>query len=242
MENSGDMRPAATSGDLAVSRDPPGRTATPRPATKTRIVLGSLAGLLLVAGALYYFADRETGAEVASQDQASERSQIATAPPPAEGTAPSPQIMSPDGALSPRSPPSAGVQPPPSSPEGSATPSAPAASPGEALTPRAVTTSRIPRPEGQSPVAANESPASQGTVPGNPSLMTDRPTALPGEEIMVVQRPRVNIRSEPGRNGRVIGTAAKGSEVKVIGRSGNWIEVETGAGRGWISGSLLGAR
>jgi uncharacterized protein YgiM (DUF1202 family) len=71
--------------------------------------------------------------------------------------------------------------------------------------------------------------------------MTDRPTALPGAEILVVQRPRVNIRSEPGRNGRVIGTAAKGSEVKVVGRSGNWIEVETGSGRGWISGSLLGA-
>jgi len=241
MENSGHMRDAATSGDLAVSRDPPGRTATPRRATITRIMLGSIAGLLLVAAALYYFADRETGAEVASQDHASERSQIATAPQ-AEGIAPSPQITSPDGALSPRSPPSAAVQPLPSSPQGSATPPAPPTLPGEALTPRAVTTSRIPRPEGQPPVAANESPASQGTVPGNPSLMTDRPTALPGEEILVVQRPRVNVRSEPGRKGRVIGTAAKGSEVKVVGRSGNWIEVETGAGRGWISGSLLGAR
>src|SRR5688572_7701997 len=141
MVNNGDMRPAATGGD------PPGRTATPRRATIPRIMLGSLAGLLLVAAALYYFADRETGAELASQDQSSERSQTATAPRPAE-TAPSPQITSSDDALSPRSPPSAAVQPPPSSPQGSATPSAPAASPGEALTPRAVTTSRIPRPEG----------------------------------------------------------------------------------------------
>jgi hypothetical protein len=38
----------------------------------------------------------------------------------------------------------------------------------------------------------------------------------------------------------VIGTAAKGSEVKVIARSRNWIEVETDAGKGWISGNLLG--
>src|SRR5688572_20654992 len=209
MKNSGDMRSSATSGDLAVSRDQLGRTAAPQRATKTRIVLGSLAGLLLVAAALYYFADRETGAVLASQDKASERSQTETAPRPAE-TAPSSQITSSDDALSPRSPPSAAAQPAPSAPQESATPSAPSASPEEALIPRAVTTSRIPRAEGESAVAANEGPASQGTVPGNPSLMTDRPTALPGAEILVVQRPRVNIRSEPGRNGRVIGTAAKG--------------------------------
>ena len=71
--------------------------------------------------------------------------------------------------------------------------------------------------------------------------MSNRPTALPGnEEVLFVQRARANIRSEPGRNGRVIGTAARGSQVRVIGRAKNWVEVETDAGKGWIGSSLLG--
>jgi len=70
--------------------------------------------------------------------------------------------------------------------------------------------------------------------------MSNRATALPGaEETLVVQRPRVNIRSEP-RTGRVIATATKGSQFKVVGRAGNWVEVETDTGKGWISRSLLG--
>jgi uncharacterized protein YgiM (DUF1202 family) len=70
--------------------------------------------------------------------------------------------------------------------------------------------------------------------------MSNRATALPANEVLFVQRSRVNIRSEPGRNGRVVGTATKGSQVKVVGRSGKWVEVETDAAKGWISGSLLG--
>ena len=64
---------------------------------------------------------------------------------------------------------------------------------------------------------------------------------MPGDEqALFVQARRANIRSEPGRGGRVIGTATKGSKVKVVSRSGKWVEVETDAGEGWINGNLLG--
>ena len=77
--------------------------------------------------------------------------------------------------------------------------------------------------------------------------MRDRLTALPDQsaaaprqnEILVVKRGPANIRSAPGKSGRVIGTAAKDAQLKEIGRSGSWVEVETEAGRGWIGAGLL---
>src|ERR1700752_671546 len=40
---------------------------TPRGASRTGLVLGGLAGLLIVAGAIYYFADQRAGTEVATE-------------------------------------------------------------------------------------------------------------------------------------------------------------------------------
>jgi uncharacterized protein YgiM (DUF1202 family) len=49
-----------------------------------------------------------------------------------------------------------------------------------------------------------------------------------------------NIRSKPGKGGRVVGTVAKDSSVKELSRSGKWVEVETDSGTGWIAAALLG--
>jgi uncharacterized protein YgiM (DUF1202 family) len=70
--------------------------------------------------------------------------------------------------------------------------------------------------------------------------MNDHPTALPKDEVMFVQRPRVHVRSTPGRSGRILATVARGAEVKVVGHSGNWVQVESQAGNGWIANGLLG--
>jgi uncharacterized protein YgiM (DUF1202 family) len=69
--------------------------------------------------------------------------------------------------------------------------------------------------------------------------MSDQPTSLP-TEITYVQKPGVNIRSEPSATGRKVGTASKGRQFKVIGRAGNWVQVEDDTSTGWIGGRLLG--
>ena len=56
---------------------------------------------------------------------------------------------------------------------------------------------------------------------------------------MFVQKPRVNIRSEPSRRGRVVGSTTMGQQFKVVGRSGSWVQVEGDGGKGWVGGRLL---
>ncbi len=78
--------------------------------------------------------------------------------------------------------------------------------------------------------------------------MRDQPAALPdqaaatpkNETMLVVMRGPANIRTTPGKSGRVIGTAAKNATVKELSRSGSWVEVETESGTGWIAAALLG--
>ena len=57
---------------------------------------------------------------------------------------------------------------------------------------------------------------------------------------MFVQKPSVKIRSEPGRRGRVVGSASKGQQFKVVGRAGSWVQVEGDGRKGWIGGRMLG--
>jgi uncharacterized protein YgiM (DUF1202 family) len=79
--------------------------------------------------------------------------------------------------------------------------------------------------------------------------MRDQPAALPDqqaaapkqEKVLIVMRGPANIRSEPGRKGRVIGSAPKNATVKELDRSGKWVQVETEAGTGWINAALLGS-
>lgn len=115
------------------------------------------------------------------------------------------------------------------------------------LTPRTVTTSRIVKSddpsrvteENKSPVTAHDRPPNHADVSNTPAI-TDRATALPShDEVLMVKRSRANIRATPSRTGPIVGTAAKGSKVTVLNRSGNWIEVDAGDVKGWISSGLL---
>ena len=72
--------------------------------------------------------------------------------------------------------------------------------------------------------------------------MSQEPAALPGNEELYVQARQANIRASASLRARVVGRAAKGDKLKVIGSAGKWVEVETQGRRGWISGKLLGTR
>ena len=78
-------------------------------------------------------------------------------------------------------------------------------------------------------------------APAPPTSMQQQPASLPKEGMVFVQKPGVRIRSEPNRRGRVIGSATKGDQFKVVGRSGSWVQVEGDAGSGWIGSRMLGS-
>jgi uncharacterized protein YgiM (DUF1202 family) len=73
------------------------------------------------------------------------------------------------------------------------------------------------------------------------AALPDQTAAAPARQNMLtVMRGPANIRSAPGKNGRVIGTVAKDTTVKELDRSGKWVQVETESGTGWIAAALLG--
>jgi hypothetical protein len=192
---------------------------SPISARVARNTVVGVAGLLVAAAALVYLA----GPKIAPTD-----SSATTEGPTVTTSAPA----GPPANLPPASSDSqAATQMPASDFHQHDTPSAPVEE--AQVVPRAVTTTRIPRVESQSPLESQERSTST-------SSLNDRAAALPSEDILFVQRARVNVRSEPSRKGRVVGTVERGGRVKVIGRSGNWVHVETNTGIGWISGSLLG--
>ena len=106
------------------------------------------------------------------------------------------------------------------------------------------------KPPAQSAEAAPKTQEPSTPAPAAPPpSMRDQPAALPDqaaatppkiETVLVVMRGPANIRSAPGKGGRVIGSAAKNTTVKELSRSGKWVEVETESGTGWIAASLLG--
>ena len=235
MEDS-DTHPPATSGELPADRAPRA-TAAERTTTSTRIVLGSIVGLLLIATILYYFVGRDAAIDFASRNQTSEGLQVTTVPRPLDGVGSPQQTATASVPDQPGS--SEGVLARPPSVQQRSTQAAPPVE-ESILAPRSVTTSRILQSDDRSPLTGNERPENRAAAPST-SPMTSRASALPNDEVLVVQRSRANIRTEPSRKGRVIGTAAKGTQVKVISRSRNWIEVEVGGAKGWITGSLLGS-
>jgi uncharacterized protein YraI len=67
-------------------------------------------------------------------------------------------------------------------------------------------------------------------------------TVAPWEnQIFLLQRPGVKIRSTPSANGPVLGTAPKGTRFSAISREGDWIQVENGHFKGWINSQFLAA-
>ena len=105
-----------------------------------------------------------------------------------------------------------------------------------------------PTPEPSAGVAWPDSPPSI-TAEISPEIAPAAPADNPSQrqtdsesqkqEFVFLQRPGVNIRSEPSTNGRVLGTARKGARLKVTIREGDWMRVESGRLKGWINSQFL---
>jgi hypothetical protein len=114
----------------------------------------------------------------------------------------------------------------------------------------AQTASRTPEPSRDPPaaVAWPDLPLSI-TVETSPEAAPDAPAAnaaphqtvsvSQNRDIVFLQRPGVNIRSTPSTNGPVLGTAPKGTRLKVTNREGDWVQVESGRSSGWINSQFL---
>ncbi len=213
----------------------PDRTATPEKSQRARhggvLLPFGLAALFVLSAAGFFYSTRDAGRETspASGSQQAAR--------PADKNPPSPPAETPVQ-------PSASVQQP-APPARSALPATEAASTPVASAPNSSATSSPP-PTNQSPAAQAQGPTDSAPVetavrpaPAPLTTMSDQPTSLPND-IVFVQKPGVNIRSEPSRAGRIVGSASKGRQFKVIRRAGSWVQVEGDATTGWIGGRLLG--
>ncbi len=260
--------PKTQSGDILPS-DEGTVTRAPR-SNRTGMVLGSIAGLLILGGAVYYFAAHRADTEVATgsgserpaasptvasnprTSDSSEKPPSPTAalqqPTLAEPQSPRPSEPQQSAATTPVPPPATSAPTPAAAPPSTAaaapvTPATTAPDTGANAQP-----SKNEQPAESAAAAPSTAPSSatQADSAARPS-MRDQPAALPDQaaaapksvNMLVVKRGPANIRSAPGKAGRVIGSVAKDSNVKELDRSGNWVQVETEAGTGWISSALL---
>jgi uncharacterized protein YgiM (DUF1202 family) len=227
-------------------------TRTPAERKRGTIGAGLIAAMVLSAAAFIFFiyferSATETTSTPTSVQQAAPTPAQQTAPAPApkpeqkaaDAARPAPAAEKPavqptaaEQAKAPR-PPAATSAPAQPAPTASSTPSPPAPS-----TPAA--NAGLARPPGSQapPGSADSAPVQSAQAPPAASLR-DQPTGLPARETVVVQKPRVNIRSEPTRRSRVVGSARKGEQFKVIRRTGSWVQVEGAGGSGWIGGRVL---
>ncbi|HEY7245201.1 MAG TPA: SH3 domain-containing protein [Xanthobacteraceae bacterium] len=94
-------------------------------------------------------------------------------------------------------------------------------------------------PQVSSQVTSRAAPQVAAAAPAG-NTATRRPVpASPKGGILFSQRPSVNIRSTPAANGSVVGTASKGTRFKVTKREGDWVQVENGRVKGWVSSQFL---
>lgn len=200
---------------------------------KTGIVFGSLLVLLLLAGAFHYFAGDRSGTDAASAPDVNQSSDDA------------PGTIQPLADRAEK--PAASVAPPAST---STQQPAPAPAQAEVLPATMVQTAASntpPKSDGSAAPAASQSAASNSPPVVAPQPMRDQPAALPAqtaaapktEIVLVVKLGPAKIRAEPSKRSRAIGSVAKDTQLKELGRSGTWVEVETESGRGWIGGRLL---
>lgn len=252
--------PAIESGE-AGDRKFEGRSAmiaTDRAGTK-RILLGGVAALLLVAAAAYYFADRREGTDVAMRPSPESPPAVTAPRPPESAQNPAPSV-----APGPSRPPDTATASPSTAPVPSSQPTSPqqsaAAAPSQDATPTpeppaapsataaqnqtTVPPSEQSKQSAEAPKAEETSPpasaSQQPSMRDQPAALPDQPAAAPKNETMlVIMRGPANIRSAPGKAGRIVGTVAKNATVKEVSRSGNWVEVETESGTGWIAATLL---
>ena len=106
--------------------------------------------------------------------------------------------------------------------------------------PPPVTTAQSPQlnpPPGSQAAGPSAASSSQATAAARP--MAGQSAGLPRGEMVAVQGSRVRIRAEPSRRASVVGTVTKGTQLKVIGRTRSWVQVEIEAGKGWIGANQL---
>jgi hypothetical protein len=85
------------------------------------------------------------------------------------------------------------------------------------------------------PPEASSSARREDTAPNETVSATQK------EDIVFLQRPGVHLRSAPSTNGRVVGTAPKGTRFKVTSREGDWVQVESDRFSGWIRSRFVAA-
>ncbi len=211
------------------------RTATPEKSQRARhggvLLPFGLAALFVLSAAGFFYSTRDAGRETpapGSQQAARPADKDRASPPAQTPVQPSASVQQP-------APPARSALPVTEAPSTSPVASAPNSS-----------ATSSPPPTNQSPAAQAQGPADSAPVetvvrptPAPPTTMSDQPTSLPND-IVFVQKPGVNIRSEPSRAGRIVGSAPKGQQFKVIRRAGSWVQVEGDATTGWIGGRLLG--
>ena len=233
------------------------------------VLIICLAAVLTLGALGYFYLNRDTGTETASApatEQAPVRKDVAAAPPAAEPVRPPPappqQAASPAASTAPpaQTPPPAPVvtatpaQTPPPAPVVTATPSTPArlapppgaerpaaqtATPAQTQAPAQPPTPAQVQPPAQAQAPTNSAPAENAT-PRQPDPLRNQPASLPAADVVFVQKPGVNIRAEPRRRARVVGSASKGQQFKVVGRTGSWVHVEGDGRKGWIGSRMVG--
>lgn len=77
------------------------------------------------------------------------------------------------------------------------------------------------------------SPAPRSIAPAAPVAPSP---STSGTQVRYVTASTLNVRSGPSTGSDVIGKLQTGQQVTVIGREGDWLFVEAGAGQGWVSG------
>lgn len=154
---------------------------------------------------------------------------------------PAPSLATPTASQPPQAPAPA-AEPPSQAAPGPSTP-APRASPAPAQV--APAPSVPPTPAQVAPAPAQAPPPAPAQVapvpPASNNAALRPPAAVPqGRQVMFLQRPGVNIRSAPSSRGTPVASAPQGTRFEVINRNGEWVEVESGRIKGWISARFLG--
>ncbi len=202
----GEEHGAKTEGSDAVSRKEGAEATTPRGASRTGLVLGSLAGLLILAGAIYYFADYRGGTEIATDSsserpagpavpdipRASDNAQKPASPTTTSQAPPSTQPQSPQ----PSEPQQSASAPPP--PPATALAETPAAPPATTASPPV--TPATPPAMAASPPATIAQDSAKSQVTENersPDAATAAPSANPGATTQANPTAQPSMRDQP---------------------------------------------
>jgi hypothetical protein len=228
-----------------------------------KLIAGAVIGGGLVLAALAYFfvpfrGDKTITPSRTEQPSATVRSEPA-APPASPAPPQQPSTSGPDSAPAAPSPSTPVQAPSAASPErttSSAEVPAPVRPAQPARPPAEAPAQAAPAPDAPVPIAPPVAvpspvapaqvapPASIPVAPARPatnSAALRPPAPVPqGGQTLFLQRPGVNIRSNPSTGANVVGSAPKGTRFEVTNRNGEWVQVESGRLKGWISARFLG--